>query len=228
MKSDAVLLASVRRMESEALIQVFDQYAPVLFKYALRTCQDAQVADQIVGDVFANLLDQLSCGGGPCRNLRAYLFEIAHHLLVDHIRQSGRQMPLDPFALDVSRELSAYPNLEQGILSEEMWQAVHRGLTESQRRVIVLRFLEGFSLRETAHILGKSVTLVKVTQSRAVATLRACLYHWVTISALFGEKCPSQTLLYKKVNRAVDYVRCPGSNVCELPMGRKRLAYIPR
>jgi DNA-directed RNA polymerase specialized sigma24 family protein len=41
--------------------------------------------------------------------------------------------------------------------------------------VIVLRFLEGFSLRETAAILGKSITVVKVTQTRAIRVLRKTL-----------------------------------------------------
>ena len=50
--------------------------------------------------------------------------------------------------------------------------AIQQELTDDQRHVIILRFLEEFSLRETAAILGKDVGLVKVIQSRAVAKLR--------------------------------------------------------
>jgi len=38
--------------------------------------------------------------------------------------------------------------------------------------VIILRFLEGFSLRETATIIGKKIDHVKVIQNRALAKLR--------------------------------------------------------
>jgi hypothetical protein len=50
--------------------------------------------------------------------------------------------------------------------------AIQHELTDDQRHVILLRFLEEFSLRETAAIPGKDVDLVKVMQSRAIAMLR--------------------------------------------------------
>ena len=50
--------------------------------------------------------------------------------------------------------------------------AIQHDLTEDQRHVIILRFLEEFSLRETAATLGKEVGHVKVIQNRALAKLR--------------------------------------------------------
>lgn len=178
MKSDAVRLESIRRMEKDALIQVFDEYAPSLFKYAMRTCWDAQIADQVVGDVFANLLEQLACGKGPTSNLGAYLFETASHLLIDHIRYTRQHISLEEYELNFFHELAVEPNMEGNILHRAVLQAMQEGLTASQRNVVILRFLNGFSLKETAQILGKSVNLVKVTQNRAVAILSACLYDW--------------------------------------------------
>jgi RNA polymerase sigma factor (sigma-70 family) len=57
--------------------------------------------------------------------------------------------------------------------------AIKRDLTEDQRHVIILRYLEGFSLRETAHIIGKEVYNVKVIQNRGVAKLRKALGYTV-------------------------------------------------
>jgi RNA polymerase sigma-70 factor (ECF subfamily) len=54
-------------------------------------------------------------------------------------------------------------------------QAIREELTEDQRHVIILRFLEGFSLRETAKIVGKQVNYVKVIQNRGIAALRKVL-----------------------------------------------------
>jgi RNA polymerase sigma-70 factor (ECF subfamily) len=53
--------------------------------------------------------------------------------------------------------------------------AIKHKLTEDQRHVIILRYLEGFSLRETADIMGKEVYNVKVIQNRGVAKLRKAL-----------------------------------------------------
>ena len=57
--------------------------------------------------------------------------------------------------------------------------AIKKDLTEDQRHVIILRFLEGFSLRETADIMGKEVYNVKVIQNRGVAKLRKALEYKV-------------------------------------------------
>jgi RNA polymerase sigma-70 factor (ECF subfamily) len=48
-------------------------------------------------------------------------------------------------------------------------------LTDDQRHVIILRFLEGFNLNETAAILGKQVGHIKVIQNRAITKLRKAL-----------------------------------------------------
>ena len=61
------------------------------------------------------------------------------------------------------------------MLFEAVIMAIKNQLTEDQRHVIILRFLEGFSLRETAAIIGKEVYNVKVIQNRGVAKLRKAL-----------------------------------------------------
>jgi hypothetical protein len=48
-------------------------------------------------------------------------------------------------------------------------------LTDDQRHVIILRFLEDFSLKETAEIIGKEVNNIKVIQNRGIAKLRKAL-----------------------------------------------------
>jgi RNA polymerase sigma-70 factor (ECF subfamily) len=62
---------------------------------------------------------------------------------------------------------------------------VRTELTPDQRHVIILRFLEEFSLRETAAIIGKKVEHVKVIQGRAIARLRKFLTHKGMKKAVF-------------------------------------------
>ena len=62
METDTALLDAAKSMDEAALVKIFDLYAYALYKYAFRICNDSLLADQIVGDVFAKLLDKLSCG----------------------------------------------------------------------------------------------------------------------------------------------------------------------
>lgn len=168
-------------MERDAIGKIFDLYAPALFNYAVRTGSDPLQADNIVGDVFAKLLDQLACGNGPRLNLRSYLFQCTYHLIVDEARYSNRRISLDGDLFLEDRGPAASDAVEKRILVQKIQRAIQNDLSVNQRHVIVLRFLEGFSLRETAAILGKSINLVKATQNRAIAALRKSLSRQVVI-----------------------------------------------
>lgn len=175
MRTEIPLLEAAKNMDREALIEIFDRYSSALYNYALRLCNDALKADYIVGDVFAKLLEQWSVGNGPSTNLRSYLYETTYHLIVDEVRHAHREAPLE--VIDYLRQngSSTSINLENRILFDAVILAIKRNLTEDQRHVIILRFLEGFSLRETADIMGKEVYNVKVIQNRGVAKLRKAL-----------------------------------------------------
>ena len=175
MKTELPLLESARNMNREALIEIFDLYSSALYNYALRLCSDPLKADHIVGDVFAKLLEQWSSGNGPSSNLRSYLYETTYHLIIDEARYSHREAPLEVVDFLHNDGQSALVSLENRMLFDAVIVAIKKDLTEDQRHVIILRFLEGFSLRETADIIGKEVYNVKVIQNRGVAKLRKAL-----------------------------------------------------
>jgi len=175
METDPTLLNAARMMDKEALVKIFDLYSPALYKYALRLCGDPMLADHIVGDVFAKLLDQLSSGNGPRSNLRSYLYETTYHRMIDEKRYSQRRAPLEVAASLRQDTHSTFLRLEDQIMFKQILHVLQNELTDDQRHVIVLRFLEDFSLRETAAIIGKKADHVRVIQNRAIAKLRRTL-----------------------------------------------------
>jgi RNA polymerase sigma-70 factor (ECF subfamily) len=175
MEADIPLLEAAKTMDKEALVKIFDLYSTPLYNYALRLCNDPIEADQVVGDVFAKLLEQLSMGSGPTSNLRSYLYETTYHIIIDRARYARHEAPLEVVEYTRHDGRSMLVNLEERLLFDAVILAIKRNLTEDQRHVIILRFLEGFSLRETADIIGKEVYNVKVIQNRGVAKLRKAL-----------------------------------------------------
>lgn len=175
MEADTTLLQAARRMDRDALAQIFDLYVRALYNYAINLCHDRLMADYIVGNVFAKLVDQFCCGNGPTTNLRSYLFESAYHLIVDEVRYSYRRAPLDVVDVLLYADHSTALEAENRELFEQTLQVIQYQLTAYQRHVIFLRYMEGFSLRETATILGKSVNIIKAAQNRALGNLRKVL-----------------------------------------------------
>jgi len=180
MTNDGVsLLKAAQKLDEEALTAIFDSFAPAIYKYALRLCHDPIEADNIVGDVFSQLLEQFAGGKGPRTNLRSYLYQTAYHLVVDHSRENKHTAPLE-VAINVQERERSVPTatqIEERVLMEALVTAMNSELTDDQRHVIILRFLEDFSLKETAQIIGKEVNNVKVIQNRGITKLRKALEH---------------------------------------------------
>ncbi len=172
MEADLALLDAIRKMDPDALAKIFDLYSRPLYKYAFRLCNDAALADQIVGDVFSKLLECLAAGQGPNANLRSYLYEMAYHIVIDQAHYSHRALPIEVVDLECNDGNSFYTGVEHRLLMETVLRAIREDLTDDQRHVVILRFLEEFSLKETAAIIGRKAGHVKVIQNRAIAALR--------------------------------------------------------
>jgi len=175
METDTSLLNAARLLDEEALAKIFDLYSAALYNYAMRLSGDPVMADHVVGDVFVRLLDQLSSGIGPRSNLRSYLYQTAYHLIVDEARVSRHTVPLEVAALLRPDAHASIVGLEDRIMFEVALRAIQNHLTDDQRHVVILRYLEGFDLRETAAITGISVANVKVLQNRAITKIRQAL-----------------------------------------------------
>ena len=167
MKDEIDILAAANSLDQDALAAIFDEYAPAIYKYLLRLGVYPQEADQIVGDVFARLLDKLAEGKGPRSNLRSYLFQIA--------RERRRTASLDMADSINDENKPVQSRAEEKMLLEKLSSVMERELTEDQRSVIVLRFQEDFSLKETAEILGKNVNAIKALQNRGIDKLRQAM-----------------------------------------------------
>ncbi len=169
---DKTLLRALWNLEREALTMVFEQYAPLVYKYALRTCHSPIEADDVVGEVFSRLVNGLSKGNGPRENLRAYLYQTAYHIIIDNARSRKHYVTQDELLHVILEKDSTADEAEKQHNLRLLQAAIYTNLTEEQKHVIILRFLEGFDLRETAAILGKDINNIKVIQNRALAKLR--------------------------------------------------------
>lgn len=167
------LLERARRLESQALIQIYDLYSDELYRYAVRLSGDPDLAEECVAETFTRLLEAFRRGGGPRQFLRAYLYRIAHNWLTDQFRASRTDVSLDAAAPLVAADdpaLEAEMRLRQQAVREALFR-----LTPDQRQVILLRYVEGWDLEEVARAVQKPVGAVKALQHRAVARLRRLL-----------------------------------------------------
>ncbi len=179
MPTEADLLSQARRFEAGALGQIYDQYSPALYRYALRLLGQPDLAEECVAETFSRFLLALRRGGGPMAHLQAYLYRVAHNWITDQ----WRRQPLPPLSLD--DDLTTEPRAERDADPAEAViqqagvmhvRAALTRLTSDQRQVVMLKYLEEWDNAEIAAALDKPVGAVKALQHRALATLRRLLF----------------------------------------------------
>jgi RNA polymerase sigma-70 factor (ECF subfamily) len=172
--SEQKLLERARAYDEDALGELYDQYAPLIYAYLYRRVHDAQLAEDLTGEVFVRVLQAIQSEQFWHTSFRGWLYRIAHNLVVDHYR---KQPPVPMLALD--EKLVAAQGDPDSALAEKLSRqgllAAISQLTLDQQQVLVLRFGEQLAAREVAEVMDKSVGAVEALQHRALTALRRIL-----------------------------------------------------
>jgi RNA polymerase sigma-70 factor (ECF subfamily) len=165
------LLRRVLALEEGALGTVFDAYYVPLYRYIAHHIGHLRTAEDLAAEVFNRLLEAVDRGRGPSRHLRAWLYRVAHNLVVDQMRRLEHRAHERLDEAMASSGPSVPAQAETAILCQQARSAL-RELTPKQRDVIILRYLEGYENDEVARILDISVGAVKSLRHRGLAAMR--------------------------------------------------------
>ena len=158
-----------------AFEEAYRQYYAGILQYIYCRTHNLAIAEELTAEVFARLVNKLQTFHDRGRPLRSWLYIVARNLVIDCRRRDHRLewLPLDE-TLEESEEVYPAQQAERHLERDRVLAALNY-LTESQRQVIVLKFMEGYSNAETGAILGKDENSVKSLQHRALVTLRRVL-----------------------------------------------------
>lgn len=161
---------------AEAIGELYDRYNEQVFRYVWARVYDQNVAEDLTGEVFVRMVANLPKYRPTSTPFLAWLYRIAHNLVVDHYRkeENRRELQLeqvDQLLLDKSNPAET---TEEKMFFSRVKLAL-LDLNPTRQEVIVLRFLMGMSLQEVAKTLGKTVGAVKVAQHRGLKELREVL-----------------------------------------------------
>lgn len=169
------MLARAREFDQEALTWVYETYHDAIYRYIYHHIGSVQTAQDITSDVFRRFLQAVRNGGGPTQQLSAWLYRVAHNLFVDELRRRQHRdyEPLDsPQGLALKDSSASPAELADLAIAQGQVRQALLELTDDQRDVIILKFVEGMSNAQIAEITGKTLGAVKSLQHRGLATLR--------------------------------------------------------
>lgn len=178
--ADEALMLAYAAGDASAFDRLYARHKGALYRYVLRHCANAGVADEIFQDVWMNVI-RVRASYVTVARFGSWLFTLAHNRIVDHWRASG-QATMVPIGDDDDTVASAAlvsPSHDQpdarAAASETSarLRAAIAALPPLQRDAFLLHQESGMSLAEIGQLTGVGVETVKSRVRYAMTRLRA-------------------------------------------------------
>ena len=169
--NDEQLLVKAQQLDQDALRTLHERYYEVVARYIQFKVGDPHTVEDLSGEVFVRIIEGLKKGQAWRDSPQGWVMGIARHVVTDHYRKRER-MP----EVKLSDHLAAaeeHNPLHQAMLSDRkrlLMQAIQQ-LTDEQRDVILMRFMEGIDIQGVAKALNNTPGAVKGLQFRAMRAL---------------------------------------------------------
>ncbi|WP_157621861.1 RNA polymerase sigma factor [Serinicoccus hydrothermalis] len=166
-------LQLLQQRDPDAWEALYRQSYSMMRGYAARRAPAGADPDDLVSEAMARALDRIDTFEDRGMRIRAWLFGVLRHVVLEHIRSSSRSQAVD---LDTHEDAGRGPL--QTVLHEEESAAVREGfsrLSEDDQELLWFRVVAGLSAAETATLVGRGEGAVRQAQSRALTRLRTTM-----------------------------------------------------
>lgn len=168
---ERLLIQRAQQGDEEAFARLYQAYVQEVYRYVYQRVSDAHTAEDITGDVFTKAVEGLPTYEDRGQTWLAWLYRIAHARVVDYYRRRDRR----PKDSDIEfAQLASDEDMDAPLLHKDISDALHSALnqlTDEQRDVIILRFIEGKRIEVVAHLMGKKPNAIKALQHRALKAM---------------------------------------------------------
>lgn len=145
--------------------QCVNLYADNVYRFILKSLGHSADAEDVVQVAFEKMwMNRVQVDFSRCKS---YLFTVAYHQMIDHIRKSKRISLKEEFRDDAKISNSNYQNDTKRLLNEAL-----NKLNDVQKSLVLLKDYEGYSYQEIGEITGLNESQVKVYLHRARLILR--------------------------------------------------------
>jgi RNA polymerase sigma-70 factor, ECF subfamily len=158
----------------DMLASLYEAYYDRIAHYIYSHIGDKTEAEDLASEVFLKAVESLKTYQERGLPMQAWLFKIAHNLMVDRLRKASKYRMLPIETVEIKEETDPVETAELNLEMERVTAAMEN-LTAEQREVVKLRFLGGLTSKEVSEILNKNDGAVREMQRAALEKLRQLL-----------------------------------------------------
>ncbi len=183
--TDQELALRIKTGEKEAFRELFNRYAPRIFKFAFSYLKNKDDAKELIQNVFLKIWEKRDLID-PKQNIKAFIFTITVNMIYDFIRRRNIE-----HAFHTYTRLNQTENENQpwdSIVYNEMHQTLSNLVThlpKQQQEIFNLSKMEGLTNNEIAQKMGLSKRTVENHLYHAVSYLKHNLKYELQVALLF-------------------------------------------
>ena len=166
------LVELARGGDSEAFGLLYDHYQSSVYRFLFYRTRSSPLAEDLTSETFFRALRSMNSFRWQGKDFGAWLMTIARNLATDHFKAGRTRLELATEDMGLHDDATEGPEsmVLAGLTNEILLKALTE-LPSEQRDCLVMRFLQGMSIAETAAVLGRSDGAVKQLQLRGVRNL---------------------------------------------------------
>ena len=173
----AALAALDRGSSDDALALLMREYGSAVYRYCRQMMADDDLAQEVQQMTFVQAHEGLARFARRS-SLRSWLFGIARHRCLDHLKMHRRRYkrfgPIEEASDLPEPGGSAEDRLSERSVARVL-ESCLRGLAPRVRTAVLLRYQQGLSYPEIARLSSEKVPALQVRVARALPLLRRCL-----------------------------------------------------
>jgi RNA polymerase sigma-70 factor (ECF subfamily) len=166
------LVELARKGDSDAFGMLYDHYQGSVYRFLFYRTRSSTLAEDLTSETFFRALRNMQNFRWQGKDFGAWLMTIARNLATDHFKAGRTRLELATEDMGVHDDATEGP--EHAVLASLTNELLLKALTElpsEQKDCLIMRFLQGMSIAETAGVLGRSEGAVKQLQLRGVRNL---------------------------------------------------------
>lgn len=168
-----------RPAQEKAYLEAFETYSDQLFRHAFFRLSNRDRALELTQETFLKTWDYVQ-GGGEVQQFKSFLYRILNNMIIDEYRKN-KQSSLDEMLENDTGELEkrmsdgsvreTEEELDEQVLLEQIRARIPE-LPDVYREAVTMRYIDGFTPKEIAGMIGVSENVVSVRLHRGVLKLR--------------------------------------------------------
>ena len=169
--SDDALIRRAQALDPGALAELYDRHFDGIYRYVFTRLRHQADAEDLTEQVFLKMVDSIQHYRPRGVAFSSWLYRIAHNLLIDRYRRSGRNAVELTTQVRDSRPQADPAGIAQSTEDRRQLLQAMRRLTPEQQQVITMRFIDNLDVDEIARLTRRRPGAIHSMQHRALASL---------------------------------------------------------